>query len=101
MRVVWNSLIPTKVNFFVWTAIWNRILTIDNLKLRGWQISNRCYMCGAAEESMDHLLLHCVVAANIGYMGLALFGVKWVCPDSVGQAVHAWDIFGSHRRCSL
>ena len=35
------------------------ILTIDQLKRKGWILENRCNLCRVEEESMDHLLLHC------------------------------------------
>lgn len=56
-KVVWGSLVPPSVSFFVWTTIWERILIIDNLIIIGRRILNQCYLCGAAEEIIDHLLL--------------------------------------------
>ena len=36
---------PMRVSLFAWEASWNRILTCDQLKRRGWNLPNRCYLC--------------------------------------------------------
>jgi zinc-binding in reverse transcriptase len=33
----------------------NTILTVDNLKKRGWQMTNVCHMCYNTEETLHHL----------------------------------------------
>ena len=35
------------------------ILTSNQLKRRGSQLSGKCYLCKVKEETMDHILLHC------------------------------------------
>uniref|UniRef100_A0A7C9ALA2 Reverse transcriptase domain-containing protein n=1 Tax=Opuntia streptacantha TaxID=393608 RepID=A0A7C9ALA2_OPUST len=61
-QIIWRSLAPAKVSFFVWEASHGKILTIDNLQRRGFSLVNRCYMCKGESETVDHLLLHCEVA---------------------------------------
>ena len=56
--MVWNQLVPTKVEFFVWEAWWGKVLTLDQLNRRGFSLPNRCYLCGEEEENIDHLLIH-------------------------------------------
>ena len=56
---VWFNHLILKNNIFWWTTIHGKIVTIDNLIKRGFQISNRCYMCKREEESINHLFLHC------------------------------------------
>ena len=48
-----------KSAFFTWEAARGRILTRDKLQRRGIFLVNRCFLCQKAEESVDHLLLHC------------------------------------------
>ena len=57
--VVWNAWVPPKVSFFAWEATWGKVLTLDQLQKRGWSLVNRCCLCLAHEESIDHILLHC------------------------------------------
>lgn len=30
MKVIWNSWIPTKMKFFAWEAVWDRIFTLNH-----------------------------------------------------------------------
>ena len=63
-NVCFNHLIP-KINIFWWTTIHGKILTIDNLWKRGFQIHNRCYMCNREEESINYLFLHCSFTSKV------------------------------------
>ena len=38
--VVWNAWVPPKVSFFAWEATWGKVLTLDQLKRRGWSLAN-------------------------------------------------------------
>ena len=57
--------VPTKATFFAWEAVWGKILTLDKLQRRGWYLPNRCYLCGRDEESVHHILLHCLVINHL------------------------------------
>ncbi|RVW16104.1 hypothetical protein CK203_079054 [Vitis vinifera] len=39
--LVWNPWVPKRVRFFAWEAIWGRILTMDQLKRRGWILPSK------------------------------------------------------------
>ena len=77
-RAIWFPGLPPKVSFFVWIACLNRILTIDNFIRRGWVLVNRCCMCCAEVETIDHLLLHCLVVSQLWALIFAIFGLTWV-----------------------
>ena len=49
-----------KMCFFAWEIIQGNILTNDQLQKRGFSLANRCHLCLEDEETMEHLLLHCV-----------------------------------------
>ena len=51
--------VPSKVGLFAWKASWGKVLTLDQLKRRGWTLANRCFLCLVKEESIDHILIHC------------------------------------------
>ena len=42
----------TKTRTKVW---WGKILTMDQLKKRGFSLASRCVFCGKDEESLEHL----------------------------------------------
>ncbi|RVW50950.1 hypothetical protein CK203_071256 [Vitis vinifera] len=71
---------PTKVGFFAWEASWRKVLTLDQLKRRGWNLANRCFLCCAEEEMINHILIHCSKARVLWELVFALFGVNWVLP---------------------
>jgi hypothetical protein len=58
-KSVWKVKAPPRVAFFIWSAAWGKILTCDNLMRRGYTMAGWCCMCQCAEETVDHLLIHC------------------------------------------
>ena len=68
-----------KVSVFTWEVWWGKVLTMNQLKKRGFQLVSRCPLCKEDKENLDHLLLHC---PSEGYWA-ALFslpGMDWVYP---------------------
>ena len=66
--------------FFAWEASWRKVLTQDQLKRRGWILANRCSLCCAEEETINHILVHCSKAKVLWDLVFSLFGVNWVLP---------------------
>ena len=58
-KSVWKVKAHPRVAFFIWSAAWGKILTCDNLMRRGYTMAGWCYMCQCAEETVNHLLIHC------------------------------------------
>ncbi|WKA09925.1 hypothetical protein VitviT2T_027534 [Vitis vinifera] len=87
---IWVGGVPTKIMFFTWEATWGKILTLDRLQKRGWQLPNRCFLCACDAESVDHLLIHCTVARELWDLVLGLVGVKWVFPKTVKEVLYSW-----------
>ena len=93
---VWKPLVPSKVNFFIWTVSLGKVLTIDNLRKRQLVLMDWCCMCKAAGESVDHLFLHCPTARELWELVFSLFGVWWVMPCHVVDLLACWT--GRNRR---
>ena len=51
--------------------------------LRGRPLANRCCMCYCNAESMDHLLLFCLIAHSLCMYMLRLFEINWVMLGSI------------------
>ena len=95
---MWQSKVPPRVAFFSWTAALGKILTIDNLRKRHLVILEWCYMCKRCGESVDHLLLHFLLAFEMWSMVFCLFGICWVMPRRVVDLLDCWSCnFRRHR----
>ena len=82
----------------MWTAVHGQVLNLDNLRLRGRTLINRCCMCCCNEESVDHLLISCPVAHSLWMYMLRLFGIDWVMSGSVIDLFFCWyQCFGKHN----
>ena len=57
---IWNVWVQPKISFFAWEATWAKALTLDLIQKGGWALANRCFLCHKKEETIDHLLLHCI-----------------------------------------
>ena len=79
-----------KVNFFAWEAFWEKILTLDHLKRRGWSLPNRCYLCKGEEESANHILIHCPKESMLWHLILAIFDVQLVMSFSIRDVLISW-----------
>ena len=96
-RSIWRSKAPRRVQFFVWTAAWNKVLTCDNLIKRGFIITSWCCMCKGSGETVDHLLIHCQVARSLWCWILRVFGLSWVFPETVKDLLfNWWNGLGKH-----
>ena len=72
---IWVDKVPTKIVFFAWEATWGKVLTLDRLQKKGWQLPNCCFLCDCKEETINHILIHCIVAKVLWDMVFALVGV--------------------------
>lgn len=80
---IWRVQAPRQVSFFVWCVAWNKILTGDNLRLRGLDFVDCCIMCRHCGETVDHLFLHCEMAYRLWSFVFINFGLSWVIPKSI------------------
>ena len=80
IKMLWNPTVPTKVGFFAWEVWWGKILTLDQLKKRGFSLVSRCVFCGKDEESLEHLFIHCPKVWCMWTAIFSLSGGGWVCP---------------------
>ena len=56
---------PPKIIFFLWLCLHNSIPTCDILGSRGLRLSPICPICSEENETIDHLLRRCKIAAEL------------------------------------
>ena len=74
----------------MWTAAWDKILTGDNLRNRGFDNVDWCIMCRCCGETIDHLLRHYEKAQWWWSFVFRSFGISWVLPGSVAYLLFDW-----------
>ena len=87
---IWRASVPPKVAFFAWEASWGKILNLDQLQRRGYSLANKCFLCLAEAETVDHLLLHCVMTRTLWNLLFSLFSVEWVLSGTVKETLLGW-----------
>ena len=90
MTGVQTCALPICVSFFVWIAVWDKILTGDNLRGRGMDFVDWCIMGRCNEETVDYLLLYCDKAYRLWSLVFRSFGISWVLPRSVADTLFGW-----------
>ena len=88
---IWRARVPPKVAFFAWEASWGKVLTQEQLQRRGFSLANRCFLCLSKEETVDHLLLHCVKTRVLWNLLFSLFGISWTLSCTVKTTLLGWN----------
>ena len=86
VKNIWVPSVPSKVALFALEAV----LTLDKLQRWGWHLLNRRFLCGCAEETIHHILLHCLVVRPLWEIILSLLDVSWVFPKDVKDMLLSW-----------
>ena len=84
---------PPKACFFAWEVWWGKVLTMDQLKKRGFQMASRRPVCGKAEEVLDHLLIHCPSIWGLWFRLISILGLHCVCPRLAKVLLLGWNYF--------
>ncbi|XP_057786281.1 uncharacterized protein LOC131003750 [Salvia miltiorrhiza] len=93
---IWAPFIPARRSLFVWRTIVGKLPTFDMNRLLGFQGPNRCPLCSAAEETMDHVLLNCSFSASIWADVFRWFLIEQTLPLDVGSMIR----FSIHQKNS-
>ena len=78
--------------------MWEKILTIEHLKKRGFQLARRCLLCGEAKENLNHLLIHCPSVWSPWEGLIYVSGLCWVCPFTVKDLFLEWTSFPVRKK---
>ena len=87
---IWRSWAPGKCKFFMWTVAHNRCWTADRLARRGLPHPATCPLCDQAEETIDHLMISCVLSRQFWFNILQLFGLDVLAPQPNDSCFDDW-----------
>ena len=82
---IWKLSIPVKVKVFTWLLVLGKLsvhATLQNRRPYHFFSPSWCVMCKKANESIDHLFLHCDFSLRLWCNILKVFGRVWVIPRS-------------------
>ncbi|KAK8575301.1 hypothetical protein V6N12_062976 [Hibiscus sabdariffa] len=65
-KKVWRLQVPQRIQVFTWLALHGRLLKNTERKRRHLTMSDRCELCGAANEDIEHVLRSCIAAKVYG-----------------------------------
>ena len=74
VKVLWNPYIPTKAGFFEWEAWWVKVLTMEQLKKRGFHLASKFPFSGKDGESLEQILIHCPLIWELYAAMFSTFG---------------------------
>ena len=80
---VFGTQVAKRVSFFLWSAVWGKILTIDDLIKRDLLLVSWC-ACYSG-ETVNHILIHCEIDYDLWCEVFIIFGIQWVLPDKVAS----------------
>lgn len=96
-KMLLNKIVPYKISFFAWEMWWGKVLTINQLRKRGFQLASRCPFCQKDEEKLNHTLIHCPSIWGQWTIVLSIAGVPWVCPLSVRELINSWSCLSARK----
>jgi hypothetical protein len=87
----WKSRAPLKCKFFIWLALQYRVWTSDRRVRHGLQDDMvPCYTCSQQEDTLDHILMGCVVAREVWFRCSRQLGVQFDIPDGTVNLETWW-----------
>jgi len=105
-KKIWRACVSFKVKVFLWILVHRGTLTNDALQKRRPSCSLNpqwCIMCRRRNgESLDHLFMHCSVAANLWPRLFCLGNVMWVASkDSAQMILIDFQVLGMSKRAKV
>ena len=79
-----------KINAFIWILDHWKIMTAENLKKRGIQGPLRYVLCKEAEETIDHLFLHCNFSTEVWTLAVQELQINLILPTNWNDLFACW-----------
>jgi hypothetical protein len=90
---MWAAKVEAKCKFFMWLWLRGRILTSNNLAVRGIPHDDICTLCDQEVETPSHLILSCPFARSVWYLVGTDLGIPPLATNAqlAGSIKHWWD----------
>ncbi|XP_057779485.1 uncharacterized protein LOC130998068 [Salvia miltiorrhiza] len=91
---IWNKVIPVRRSITCWRIIHGRLPTMDKLVRNGLIAPNRCSLCMADAENLDHIFWSCPSVTPIWNEFLTWFHMPHLmaCVDINSFLVQTWQV---------
>ena len=86
----WKGHAEAKCRFFAWLALHGKMLTADNLAIRGWPHDPVCKLCRIHPETVQHLTLDCHFTTAVREQIFAWNGNMGVPTPPGGRSLNVW-----------
>jgi hypothetical protein len=126
-KKLWKVRTEPKVKIFAWTMMHQKILTADNLEIRGMQHDPLCLLCNSEPEDAKHLFIKCIFTKEVYRLIWLWFRIKgnatpclpcqelaeWFEQNVVWASVgdgrkvarillySSWNVWKEHNKCIL
>lgn len=87
---VWKSWAPPNYKFSICLVINNRCWTSDRLAKRGLPHQPSCPFCDQVDESIQHILMQCVLTREIWIPVLQKTNLAAVTPPDISSRLNSW-----------
>ena len=74
----------------MWLVAHDRCWTADRLARKGLPHHEHCLLCDQKEETINHLLLHCVFSREVWFRVLQGLGLQAVAPQLTETSLEDW-----------
>jgi hypothetical protein len=89
-KQIWKTFAPLKCKIFIWLALKRRLWTADRRFRHGLAANTEpCYTCLQAEDTVDHILVHCPHSRVVWHGCLREFGLGSLTPQ-YEESIRAW-----------
>lgn len=85
LRLIWNKLVPSKVQLHVWRVLLERLPTCTKLQRRNILSTNanvECIFCKKEDESVRHVFFECEYSYKLWMDCLKCLGIQTTLPSN-------------------
>jgi exonuclease III len=87
---VWKAQTTPKCKLFAWLVLHGRILTAENLAIRGWPHNPICRLCLTSVETVAHLCRDCPFSQEVWRTVNAAEGMTNPSPPNTDSSINLW-----------